>query len=106
MAESRCPPARCRSTMGLALSIRRSPPVWWARAARWTSSMRSSSESAIGSTCSLTPSARLTHTLVGAVDVDVLDVVLVEQQLQATEAELAGHQPADDLLLFLDASGW
>ena len=105
MADRRWPPARCRSTMGLALSIRRSPPVWWARAARWTSSMSSSSESAMGSTCSFTPSARLTHTRVAAVDVDVLDVVLVEQQLQPAEAELAGHQPPDDLLLFLDRRG-
>ncbi len=30
--------------------------------------------------------------VVGAVDVDVLDVVLVEQQLQATETQLGGHQ--------------
>ena len=39
--------------------------------------------------------------VVAAVDVDVLDVVLVEEELEAAEAELGGHQPADDLLLLL-----
>ena len=87
--------------MGLALSIRRSPPVWCARAARWTSSTRSSSESAIGFDLFFDPVGPLDPHVVAAVDVDVLDVVLVEEQLQAAEAELGGHQAADDLLLLL-----
>ncbi len=39
--------------------------------------------------------------VVAAVDVDVLDVVLVEEELEAAETQLGGHQAADDLLLLL-----
>ena len=39
--------------------------------------------------------------MVAAVDVDVLDVVLVQEELEAAETQLRGHQAADDLLLLL-----
>ena len=38
--------------------------------------------------------------VIGPVDVDVLDVVLVEEQLEAAESQLRGDQTADDLILF------
>ena len=41
--------------------------------------------------------------VVGAIDVDVLDVVLVQEELQATETQLGRHQAANDLVLFLGA---
>ena len=53
----------------------------------------------------LDPVGPLDPDMVGAIDVDVLDVVFVEQQLQPTETELAGHQPADDLFFFLGGRG-
>ena len=37
--------------------------------------------------------------VIGPVDVDVLDVVLVEEQLEAAESQLRGDQAADDLVL-------
>ena len=37
--------------------------------------------------------------VVASVDVDVLDVVVVQEQLEAAETELGGHQAADDLVL-------
>ena len=42
---------------------------------------------------------------VEAVDVDVLDVVLVEEELQTTQSQLGGDEAADDLLLFVCGRG-
>ncbi len=41
--------------------------------------------------------------VVGAVDVDVLDVVLVQEELESTQTQLGGHQAANDLVLFFGA---
>ena len=67
--------------MGLAASIRRSPPVWCARAARWTNSDQFSVRVGDRFHLFFGPVGPLHPYVVAPVDIDVLDAVVVQEQL-------------------------